>query len=104
MSDEKSLVYPTEDFFLFPYLRPCKFYANSAFKKLKKDLKFKAKHKDIFGNLTVESVSNVFEDGIFKYTPLRNKDGQRVLYIQIGSKIKLIELKICVKSKNLTIR
>ncbi|XP_070501694.1 alpha-tocopherol transfer protein-like [Chironomus tepperi] len=84
INSEKNLVYPTDDFFLYPYLRPCKFYAKSAFKKLQKDLKFKAKHSEIFDNITVESVRNVFEDGIFKYTPLCDKDGQRILFVQCG--------------------
>lgn len=79
------MVYPTEDFFLFPFLRPCKFYVTSAFKKLRKDLKFKSKHKEIFENLNVESVRNVFEDGIFKYLPLPDKHGRRVLFVQCGS-------------------
>lgn len=79
------MLYPTEDFFLLPFLRPCKFYATSAFKKLCKDLKLRSKHKEMFENLTVDSVQNVFEDGVFKYTPLRDKHGRRILFVQCGS-------------------
>ncbi|KAL7052221.1 hypothetical protein ACKWTF_004823 [Chironomus riparius] len=84
IKSEKNLVYPLEDFFLHPYLRPCKFYAKSAFEKLQKDLKFKSKNKEIFANIKVESVRNPFEDGAFKYTPLCDKDGHRILSIQCG--------------------
>lgn len=87
MSDEKNLVHPTDDFFLYPYLRPCKFYVQSAFKKIQKDFKFKSKHKEIFENITVESVRNVFEDGIFKYSPLCDKEGRRLLFVQCGSEL-----------------
>lgn len=54
--------------------------------------KFKVKHKKICENLTPESVRTVFEDGLFKYYPLRDKNGCRILYIHGGSKFIFSEI------------
>jgi len=35
----------------------------------------------------VESVRNVFEDGVFKYSPVCDKEGRRLLFVQCGSEL-----------------
>lgn len=75
-----------EDPFLITYLRPCKFYPKSTLERMQKYFQFKTKHKKICDNLTPESVKTVFEDGLLKYYPLRDKDGRRILCIHGGSK------------------
>ena len=87
ISAEKNFVHATEDFFLLPYLRPCKFYAKSAFERMQAIFKFKIKYKKYNDNLTVESVRNIIEDGIFKYTPLCDKYGRRIVLVQCGSEL-----------------
>lgn len=87
---EKHFVHPTEDPFLETYLRPCKYYAESAHQKMQKFFKFKLKHQKLCENITVDSIKNVLEDNLLKYMPLRDKEGRRILYIHAGSKfIKL---------------
>lgn len=86
--DEPNFVHPIEDPFLETYLRPSKFYAKSAFLKMQKYFKFKAKHKKVCENITVDSVRNVLEDDLIKYMPLRDKEGRRILYLQCGSEFK----------------
>ena len=83
--DEKDFVFPLEDLFLITYLRPCKFYPESTLGRMQKYFKFKLKHKKICDDLTPESVRTVFEDGLFKYCPLRDKEVRRILYIHGGS-------------------
>lgn len=86
LSDEKDLTFPGEaDVFLMTFLRPCKFYSQSAFEKLQKYFKFKLKHKKICENITVDSVRVVFEDDLIKYLPLRDLNGRRLLYLNCGS-------------------
>ena len=88
--DEKDFVFPLEDLFLITYLRPCKFYPESTLGRMQKYFKFKLKHKKICDDLTPESVRTVFEDGLFKYYPLRDKEGRRILYIHGGSESQFI--------------
>lgn len=74
------------DTFLIPYLRPCKFYPESAFERMQKYFKFKVRHKKICENLTPDAVSSVFDEGLLKYFPLRDKEGRRVVLVHFGSK------------------
>jgi hypothetical protein len=69
------------------FLRPSKFYAQSAFEKMQRYFKFKLKHKKYCDNLSVESSRIVFEDNIVKFLPLRDVDGRRILYLDCGSKL-----------------
>lgn len=83
---EPNLTFPTEeDFFLLAFLRPCKYYAGSAFHKIQKYYKFRLKYHEICENLTVESVQNVFQQNMMKYLPIRDQNGCRIMYFQCGS-------------------
>jgi len=86
ISGEKNFVRATDNFLLLPYLRACKFYPQSAFEIMQAIFKFKLKYTKHIGNLTTESVRNVIEKGIFKYTPLCDKNGRRIVLIQNISK------------------
>ncbi|XP_070501695.1 retinaldehyde-binding protein 1-like [Chironomus tepperi] len=86
---EKNFVHATDDFFLLSYLRPCKFYAKSALERMQTYYSFKLKYKKYIDNITVESVRNIIEDGIFKYSPLCDKNGRRIVFIQCGKSWKL---------------
>lgn len=86
--DEKDLTFPAEaDIFLMTFLRPCKFYAKSAFERMQKYFKFKIKHKKACENITVENVAKVFEDELIRYYPLRDINGCRILYLSLGSEL-----------------
>lgn len=67
------------------FLRPSKFYAQSAFDRMQKYFKFKLKHKKHCEDLTVESTRVVFEDDLVKYLPLRDVEGRRILHLDCGS-------------------
>lgn len=82
---EPNFEYPDEDAFLLQFLRPCKFYAKSAFERIQKYYKFNVKHKKVLSNITVDSISYVFEQNIVKYLPRRDQNGCRILFIQCGS-------------------
>lgn len=79
-------MHATDDFLLLPYLRACKFYPQSAFERMQEIFKFKLKFKKYNDNLTTDSVRNIIEDGIFKFTPLCDKDGRRIVLVKCGSK------------------
>lgn len=83
---ESDFIYPLADLFLLTFLRPAKFYVKSAFERLQKFFKFNLKHKKVVGNLTVDSVRAVFEDGLLKYLPLRDPEGKRLMYVHCGRK------------------
>jgi hypothetical protein len=86
ISGEKNFVHATEDFFLLPYLRACKFYPKSAFERIQAVYKLKIKYKKYSEDLTTDSIKNISEDGVFKFTPLCDKNGRRIVLIQCGSK------------------
>lgn len=84
---EKNFTFPTEeDFFLLTFLRPCKYYAGSAFHKIQKYYKFRLKYREVCDDLSVESVQNVFHQDMMKYLPMRDQNGCRIMYFQCGSK------------------
>lgn len=92
--DEKDLTFPAEaDVFLLTFLRPCKFYSKSAFDRMQNYFKFKIKHKKACENITVESVATVFEDDLIKYFPLRDMEGRRILYLNLGSEFLIFHFK-----------
>lgn len=85
-TEEDDLTFPADaDEFLITFLRPCKFYPQSAFQKIQKYFKFSQKHKKVCDNITVDSVQNVFDDDLIKYLPLRDLEGRRILYLNCGS-------------------
>ena len=87
LQTENNFTFPTEeDFFLLTFLRPCKYYAGSAFHKIQKYYKFRLKYRDICDDLSVESVQNVFQQDMMKYLPMRDQNGCRIMYFQCGSK------------------
>ncbi|CAO1314590.1 unnamed protein product [Diamesa serratosioi] len=88
LQSEPNFDYPDDDAFLLQFLRPCKFYSKSAFERIQKYYKFSDKHKKVLSNLTVESISYIFEQNIVKYLPKRDQHGRRILFIQCGKNWK----------------
>lgn len=58
---------------------------------MQKYFKFKLKHKKICDDITVDNVSNVFEDDLIKYYPNRDLQGRRILYLNCGSKLTFVK-------------
>jgi len=54
---------------------------------MQNEFKFKIKYKKFYENINVEATRKIFEDDIFKYTPLNDKEGRRILIIQCGGEL-----------------
>ncbi|XP_044743106.1 alpha-tocopherol transfer protein-like [Chrysoperla carnea] len=86
---EENLSIPLDDeTFLYKFLRPCKFYAESAFVRMKNFYKFKLKHEKMCSNLLPSNEQNVFKQGIITFMPKRDRFKRRIMIIQSGYKWK----------------
>lgn len=75
-----------DDIFLLPFLRSCKFYPESAFKKLVDTYAFKDRNPKYCRNLVPSKEGNAFEHNIFTVFPYRDQHGRRILLIEAGKK------------------
>ncbi|KAF5300290.1 hypothetical protein FQA39_LY11147 [Lamprigera yunnana] len=85
LKNDPTMYFPDDDDFLIIFLRPCKFYAKSAYELMKRISEFKRKHKNILDGLlpndeketfTNYQVCNVLKD--------RDAKGRRVLIVNCG--------------------
>lgn len=77
---------PTEiDSYLLKFLRPCKFYPESAFKLMKKYYKFKLKNPNLALGVMPATVKHVFENEIISFFPVRTEKGCRVMHVRVGN-------------------
>lgn len=85
LKDDPSIHFLDDDEFLMIFLRPCKFYAKSAYELMKRISEFKEKYKNVLDNLvpndekvafTNHNVVNVLKD--------RDHKGRRVLIVNCG--------------------
>lgn len=76
------------DAWLVRFLRPTKYYAQSAYKLIKEYYKFKVKHKDVYQGLIPSKERNVFDQNILLVLPNRDQLGRRILIIELGKKWK----------------
>ncbi|KAF2904400.1 hypothetical protein ILUMI_01777 [Ignelater luminosus] len=86
LKNDPSLSFDTDDEFLIIFLRPCKFYAKSAYELMKRIADFKEKHKNLLDNLMPADE----QDGFIKYNVVnvlkdRDHKGRRVLIQNAGS-------------------
>lgn len=107
--EEKDLYVPLDkDHFLIRFLRPCKYYAESArdlvrrfgkvsifksicmFLQVKKYYAFKIKHAVHYDNLLPSTERNVFNQNIITVMPNRDQFGRRIVIIDIGSEYYII--------------
>lgn len=87
---EKGLSVPSDnDEWLIRFLRPCKFYAKSAFELIRRYYQFKVKHSEIYNDLTPSREENVFKSNMMAVFPNRDQLGRRVLLLELGSEYKL---------------
>ncbi|KAK6623156.1 hypothetical protein RUM43_009008 [Polyplax serrata] len=88
VKEETSLNYPTDDDKLQIFLRPCKYYPNSALTRMKKFYKFKFQHPNYSKNLIPSCETRAFTQNLLTILPYRNKRGERILVLEIGQKWK----------------
>ncbi|XP_014293363.1 alpha-tocopherol transfer protein-like [Halyomorpha halys] len=75
-----------DDMYLLPFLRPCKFYPQSALKQLLHWCNFIEKNPKLCKNLRPSEEGNVFKNNIFTVLPYRSQHGRRILLIEAGKK------------------
>lgn len=76
------------DAWLIRFLRPCKYYPDSALKLVKNYYNFKVKHAAIYESLKPTNEKNIFEQNILTVLPNRDQHGRRILIVQLGKKWK----------------
>lgn len=86
---ETDLKCPLEnDAWLVRFLRPCKYYPESALKLIKNYYSFKIKHANVYDDLRPSNERNIFEQNILTVLPTRDQHGRRILIIELGKKWK----------------
>lgn len=95
LEEEKDLVVPIQnEDWLVRFLRPCKFYPESAKELVKRYYAFKVKHKDMYNNLLPRNERNIFEANILTVLGSRDQLGRRILVIELGKKWKHKEVSL----------
>ncbi|RZC39187.1 alpha-tocopherol transfer protein-like [Asbolus verrucosus] len=93
LKEEKDLLVPLDrDHWLVRFLRPCKFYPESALELIKRYYSFKVKHSDIYDGLVPSKEKNIFEQNILTVLPNRDQLGRRMLILELGKKWKTSEV------------
>ncbi|XP_017773256.1 PREDICTED: alpha-tocopherol transfer protein-like isoform X1 [Nicrophorus vespilloides] len=76
------------DAWLVRFLRPCKFYPESAYELVKRYYAFKLKHHNVYDGLMPSKEKNIFEHDILTVQPNRDQHGRRILIIELGKRWK----------------
>ncbi|XP_063838487.1 clavesin-1-like isoform X2 [Ostrinia nubilalis] len=80
---ETGLVIPIDNNeFLMKFLRPCKFYAESAYKRIQAYYKFRTAHSDQCYDLTPTSVRAAFDHSIVSILSPRDQHGRRLMLVE----------------------
>ncbi|XP_045511032.1 alpha-tocopherol transfer protein isoform X2 [Colias croceus] len=86
LEEDKELYVPCDrDAWLIRFLRPCKFYPESAYDLIKRYYNFKVKHHKHYEGLTPSKEQNVFNQNVLKVLPTRDQLGRRVLVLELGN-------------------
>ncbi|XP_075214509.1 alpha-tocopherol transfer protein-like isoform X2 [Lycorma delicatula] len=89
LKEETGLKCPLDnDAWLIRFLRPTKFYPESALTLIKNYYQFKVKHKNVYENLLPSREKNVFNHDILTVLPRRDQLGRRILILELGKKWK----------------
>lgn len=84
---EPSLYVPIDrDDYLLKFLRPCKFYPESAFKKIQAYYKFRIAHADYCHDLLPSVIRSPFEHSIVSILAPRDQHGRRIVLVECGER------------------
>nr|XP_034839030.1 alpha-tocopherol transfer protein-like [Maniola hyperantus] len=84
---EANLVVPIDDDeFLLKFLRPTKYYAESAFKKIQAYYKFRLSHQDYCRDLYPSAVRLAFDHSIVSILSPRDQHGRRIMFVESGER------------------
>ncbi|KAH9642745.1 hypothetical protein HF086_010398 [Spodoptera exigua] len=87
---EPSLYVPIDrDDYLLKFLRPCKFYPESAFKKIQAYYKFRIAHADYCHDLLPSAIRSPFEHSIVSILAPRDQHGRRIVLVECGVPIRV---------------
>ncbi|XP_059484486.1 clavesin-1-like [Neocloeon triangulifer] len=87
VTDDKNLNFPVDDELrLLIFLRPCKFYAQSAYALMKRYYTFRLKNPKVYRELKPTNEKNLFDQDIITVLPKRDQFGRRVMLIESGGK------------------
>lgn len=85
IEEDKTIYFKTDDDFLLIFLRPCKFYAKSAYELMKRVAEFKEKNASLFNNLMPEDEKVAFlENNVVNVLKERDHKNRRVLIVNSG--------------------
>ncbi|XP_062120860.1 alpha-tocopherol transfer protein isoform X1 [Drosophila sulfurigaster albostrigata] len=73
---------------LIRFLRPCKYYPESARDLIKRYYSFKVKHLDVYKDLKPTREANIFKNNILTVFPNRDQCGRRILLLELGKRWK----------------
>lgn len=101
LRDDKELLFPLdEERMLLMFLRPCKYYPESAYAKIKQFYLFKIKNPMYYDQLLPTTIKQPLLQDVLTVLPLRSQFGRRVFLIEIGKwktkDVSLTELFRCV--------
>ncbi|XP_076634484.1 retinaldehyde-binding protein 1 [Colletes latitarsis] len=85
LEEDKTIYYKTDDDFLLIFLRPCKFYAKSAYELMRRVAEFKEKNSTLFDNLMpADEKSAILENNVVNVLKGIDHKGRRVLLVNCG--------------------
>ncbi|VVC46010.1 Hypothetical protein CINCED_3A010307 [Cinara cedri] len=73
---------------LIRFLRPTKYYPESAYKLIKHYYQFKVKHANVYKGLSPQKEKNIFDHNILHVLPKRDQASRRILVLELGKKWK----------------
>ncbi|KAK9687076.1 CRAL/TRIO domain [Popillia japonica] len=85
LENDKTIKYDTDEEFLMCFLRPCKFYARSAYELMRRIADFRAKYKDSLYGILPEQEKGAMCSSVVNVLKERDHKGRRVLIIGVGS-------------------
>ncbi|XP_018363926.1 PREDICTED: alpha-tocopherol transfer protein-like [Trachymyrmex cornetzi] len=88
LAGEPDLHVPDIDDFYITFLRPCKWYAKSAFSLIKRYYRFRLNYPHIYTDLLITKQKNALCAGLIYPLPIRNQEGSRVLIVEAGKRWK----------------
>lgn len=87
LKKETSLYIPIDrDDFLMKFLRPCKFYPESAFKKIKAYYKFKQSNTEYTHDLLPSAIISPYKHSIVSIMSPRDQHGRRIILVESGER------------------
>ncbi|XP_053981401.1 retinaldehyde-binding protein 1 [Hylaeus volcanicus] len=85
LEEDETLYFKTDDDFLMIFLRPTKFYAESAYKLMKRVADFKEKNASLFQNLMpADEKAAIVENNVVNVLKGTDHKGRRVLFVNCG--------------------